>query len=305
MHTNPPPSKTPNNLARTDVSFPHHCVSARSLSVVVLNVCCCLKSLECNFVPVFLRQIPLRRPANQADSKASKRYESRNAHRTPNRPRISSGPEELHIGASVFYAGSQVVRDPPKVQGSPGKSAASNLLLLAVKPCSNPIFSFCRLYFMTYFPSGFWSRLIVRILADTSVLSVVQSLFRLPEELLSKSPEVHSMVDRDPEWHCWQSGLELFYMGFEVRVCRVCEGVYGGGGCRVCSVQGGGVQGVCQVCRVCRVCESVPGVLSVWECARCVGCAVQSVWGVQGVGCAGCMRVCRVGGGGAGCVPGV
>ena len=241
------PSKTPNNLARTDLSFPHHCVSARSLSVVVLTVSCCLKSLECNFVAIFLRQIPLRRPANQANSKASKRYESRNAHCTPNRPRISSGSEELHIGASVFYTGSQVARDPPKVQGNPVQSAASNLLLLAVKPCSNPIFSFCRLYFMTYFPSGFWSRLIVRILADTSVLSVVQSLFRLPKELLSKSPEIRSMVDRDPEWHCWQSGLELFYMGFEVRVCRVCEGVYrgGGGGCRVCSVQGvWGVQGV-------------------------------------------------------------
>ena len=186
---------------------------------------------------VFLLQIPLRRPANQANSKALKRYESRNAHHTPYRPRVNSGPEELHVGASVFYVGSQVAQDPPKVQGIPLQSAASNLLLLAVKPCSNPIFSFCRLYFMTYFPSGFWSRLIVRILADTSVLSVVQSLFCLPKELLSKSPEIRSMVDRDPEWHCWQSGLELFYMGFEVRVCGVCEGV-----CRVCRVWG--VQGV-------------------------------------------------------------
>nr|KAG5713801.1 hypothetical protein BaRGS_024428 [Batillaria attramentaria] len=80
----------------------------------------------------------------------------------------------------------------------------------------NPIFSFCRLYFMTYFPSGFWSRLIVRVLADTTLYSVVRNLFRLPRELLEKSPEIRTLVDRDPEWHCWQTGLELFYLGFEM-----------------------------------------------------------------------------------------
>ena len=118
----------------------------------------------------------------------------------------------------MFYAGSQVARDPPKAQVIPTQLATSNLLLLAVKPYSNPIFSFCRLYFMTYFPSGFWSRLIVRILADTTLYGVVHSLFRLPEELLRKTPQIRSMVEHDPEWHCWQSGLELFYMGFEVRI---------------------------------------------------------------------------------------
>ena len=167
-------------------------------------------------------QIPLRQPAlvrdaGQSSRKAPGRLESLSANKHLYRLRGSSDPEELHIGASVFYAGSQVARDPPKAQVVPTQSASSNLLLLAVKPCSNPIFSFCRLYFMTYFPSGFWSRLIVRVLADTSLYNVVKSLFCLPEELLSKSPEIRAMVDRDPEWHCWQTGLELFYMGFEVR----------------------------------------------------------------------------------------
>lgn len=167
-------------------------------------------------------KIPLRRPTvmpdttRRANSSAPKRYESLNhASRNEMRPRGNSGPEELHIGTSVFYAGSQLARDPPKAQVLPAQSS-SNLLLLAVKPYSNPIFSFCRLYFMTYFPSGFWSRLIVRVLADTTLYNVVRNLFSLPDELLEKSPEVRALVDHNPEWHCWQSGLELLYMGFEM-----------------------------------------------------------------------------------------
>lgn len=129
------------------------------------------------------------------------------------RHRAESGPEELHIGYSVFYAGSQVTRE---LQQPRNCSESSSLLLLAIKPYSNPIFSFCRLYFMTYFPSGFWSRLIVRILADSSLYPVVKSLFHLPSQLLNKSADVRLLMDRDPEWHCWQTGLELFYLGFEV-----------------------------------------------------------------------------------------
>lgn len=72
---------------------------------------------------------------------------------------------------------------------------------------------------MTYFPSGFWSRLIVRVLADTWMYPVVRDLFHFPEELTSRSPEIRSLVDRDPEWRCWQSGMELLYMGFEVTDC--------------------------------------------------------------------------------------
>lgn len=164
----------------------------------------------------------MRRPSvtpeasNQASSQAPKRYESLKNRQQSYRPHSGSKPEELHIGESVFYAGSQVARETPKPQVAPQQTTSSNLMLLAVKPYSNPIFSFCRLYFMTYFPSGFWSRLMVRVLADTSLYDVVCGLFCLPEELQNKSPEIRTMVDRFPEWHCWQSGLELYYMGFQV-----------------------------------------------------------------------------------------
>lgn len=126
---------------------------------------------------------------------------------------MGSGPEELHIGASVFYTGAQAELEAPRV---PIPSSRPNVLLLAVKPCSSPIFSFCRLYFMTYFPSGFWSRLIVRVLADTSLYPVVCDLFHLPEELKARCPEIRGLAEGHPEWRCWQTGLELLHMGTEV-----------------------------------------------------------------------------------------
>lgn len=36
---------------------------------------------------------------------------------------------------------------------------------------------------MTYFPSGFWSRLITRILADDSIVEIVRSFFIMPKEV--------------------------------------------------------------------------------------------------------------------------
>lgn len=130
------------------------------------------------------------------------------------RTRANSRPEELHVGSSVFYAGSLSNREVSR----PSIPDLQNLLLLAVKPCSNPIFSFCRLYFMMYFPSGFWSRLIVRVLADESLYPVVKNLFQLPEDLMNRSPEICELRNREPEWHCWQTGMELFYFGFEVKL---------------------------------------------------------------------------------------
>jgi hypothetical protein len=40
-----------------------------------------------------------------------------------------------------------------------------------------------RLVLMSYFPSGFWSRLLTRILADDSVVEIVRNYFIVPEEV--------------------------------------------------------------------------------------------------------------------------
>ncbi|TKR94021.1 hypothetical protein L596_008370 [Steinernema carpocapsae] len=78
-----------------------------------------------------------------------------------------------------------------------------------------------RLYFMAYIPSGFWSRLITRILDDEKVGSCIRSLFQyeeLPDVFLTNGG-VFADFKRDlnkrspPEWTLWQTGLELKVFG--------------------------------------------------------------------------------------------
>ena len=48
---------------------------------------------------------------------------------------------------------------------------------------SEPDHVLLRLFLMSYFPSGFWSRLLTRILADDSVVEIVRNYFIIPEEM--------------------------------------------------------------------------------------------------------------------------
>lgn len=50
---------------------------------------------------------------------------------------------------------------------------------------SDPEASIRRLLIMTYFPSGFWSRLITRILGDDSIIEIVRCFFVIPKEVIN------------------------------------------------------------------------------------------------------------------------
>lgn len=107
--------------------------------------------------------------------------------------RIVQKPTET--GLSVFY-----VRLP---------SVSENKLILLDKEVGcDSLFSYCRLYLLTYFPSGFWSRLITRILADGTLYEIVLKLLYVPTELL-EACEV--LGDSRPQWRCWQTGMELVF----------------------------------------------------------------------------------------------
>ena len=67
-----------------------------------------------------------------------------------------------------------------------------------------------RLLLMSYFPSGFWSRLLTRMLADESLVDIINNYFVIPQELLGDE-ELSSVLGGQAEWTCWQTGMELHH----------------------------------------------------------------------------------------------
>ncbi|KFB52135.1 hypothetical protein ZHAS_00020459 [Anopheles sinensis] len=82
--------------------------------------------------------------------------------------------------------------------------------MVTVKTVRHPDRSISRLLLMSYFPSGFWSRLITRVLADDQVVEAVRGLYALPRELLDcgGTEELPALA---AHWAVWQTGLALHY----------------------------------------------------------------------------------------------
>lgn len=75
---------------------------------------------------------------------------------------------------------------------------------------SQPDCSITRLLLMSYFPSGFWSRLITRILADDAIIEIVMS-FLTPFKDFIDEKIMALLMDIQAEWVLWQTGIELRY----------------------------------------------------------------------------------------------
>ncbi|CAL8114388.1 unnamed protein product [Orchesella dallaii] len=67
-----------------------------------------------------------------------------------------------------------------------------------------------RFLLLSYFPSGFWPRLISRILSDDRIVEIVRNYFSPPPSS-DITQEVVKVLDQKAEWCCWQSGMELSY----------------------------------------------------------------------------------------------
>lgn len=67
-----------------------------------------------------------------------------------------------------------------------------------------------RLLLMSYVPSGFWSRLITRLLADDIIIQIVREFFVVPKEV-SQDAKLAKLLDVRAEWSLWQTGMELRY----------------------------------------------------------------------------------------------
>ena len=85
----------------------------------------------------------------------------------------------IHINNNSF-----IPSGSPKKEGSDGSTVGCpEPPAVQVTHRSAPHAAIRRLLLMSYFPSGFWSRLITRILADDSVVDIVRNYFVMPREV--------------------------------------------------------------------------------------------------------------------------
>ncbi|KAK4295198.1 hypothetical protein Pmani_032225 [Petrolisthes manimaculis] len=142
--------------------------------------------------------------------------------------KFSSSTGSTIVGNSAFYMSNIEERKPARplsshgltteAIGSPKKepsdgglgSAASEGPGVQVTHRSAPHAAIRRLLLMSYFPSGFWSRLITRILADDAVVDIIRNYFVMPREVLNDRG-LSSVMGGQAEWVCWQTGMELHY----------------------------------------------------------------------------------------------
>ncbi|CRK89702.1 CLUMA_CG003464, isoform A [Clunio marinus] len=86
-----------------------------------------------------------------------------------------------------------------------------------IYPVARPDKSLSRLLLMSYFPSGFWSRLITRILADDQVVDALRCIYPLTREAAT-NPNLNIALNQSVSfyWSIWQTGLALFYGNIQI-----------------------------------------------------------------------------------------
>ncbi|XP_052899999.1 leucine-rich repeat serine/threonine-protein kinase 1 [Anopheles moucheti] len=94
---------------------------------------------------------------------------------------------------------------------TPTPTDANTGTVCDVQMVPHPDRSIARLLLMSYFPSGFWSRLITRVLADDQVVEAVRGLYPLPKELLEHGAGLEDAPGLSAHWAVWQTGLSLHF----------------------------------------------------------------------------------------------
>ncbi|XP_032596558.1 leucine-rich repeat serine/threonine-protein kinase 1 isoform X2 [Drosophila grimshawi] len=67
-----------------------------------------------------------------------------------------------------------------------------------------------RMLLMTYFPSGFWSRLITRVLADEQIIEAIRAIYVAAQDKYLDF-DLRGSLEQDTQWNLWQTGLALYY----------------------------------------------------------------------------------------------
>ncbi|XP_037942769.1 leucine-rich repeat serine/threonine-protein kinase 1 isoform X2 [Teleopsis dalmanni] len=67
-----------------------------------------------------------------------------------------------------------------------------------------------RILLMTYFPSGFWSRLLTRVLADEQIIDAIKNAYVMCSDRFFDF-DLRISLDQNTFWNLWQNGLSLYY----------------------------------------------------------------------------------------------
>lgn len=121
---------------------------------------------------------------------------------------LSKSPTSPRPGFAIPCTDSLTTPTDPSTDNPPAFSRPFSLTPIAPDRDHPPI---QRLLVLSYLPSGFWPRLVTRILADDLVVEALRS-YIVPPRGTEKDPNLMSALSRRAEWVCWQTGLELRYL---------------------------------------------------------------------------------------------
>ncbi|XP_054737581.1 leucine-rich repeat serine/threonine-protein kinase 1 isoform X1 [Anastrepha obliqua] len=67
-----------------------------------------------------------------------------------------------------------------------------------------------RILLMTYFPSGFWSRILTRLLADEQITEALKSTYCAANDK-SLEFDLRNYLEQSTQWNLWQTGVSLYF----------------------------------------------------------------------------------------------
>uniref|UniRef100_A0A1I8HKB2 non-specific serine/threonine protein kinase n=1 Tax=Macrostomum lignano TaxID=282301 RepID=A0A1I8HKB2_9PLAT len=119
---------------------------------------------------------------------------------------------DSRLGASAQKLPQSQQQQPPPISTQPELRLGPTKTKFSLK-CESADISrqLSRLYIMTYFPSGFWPRLLTKLIGDRHFANTAKGLYRLSYlqgvERLSDFPEA---LRQRAYWLPWQTGVELY-----------------------------------------------------------------------------------------------
>ncbi|XP_067619795.1 leucine-rich repeat serine/threonine-protein kinase 1 isoform X3 [Eurosta solidaginis] len=129
-------------------------------------------------------------------------------------PSLLPNEENATLNASTIVKVFQRSRARNLNSGTSNEINLDNFAFKPIKCDTNEEFGFDvglrRILLMTYFPSGFWSRILTRLLADDQITEAIKYIY-LPESCKSLEFDLRISLEKGTTWNLWQTGVSLYF----------------------------------------------------------------------------------------------